>query len=148
MKASDVTEILDLALQASGCGQVHVEHKPRLLFDNGSSYVTGELAEWLEDHAMKRSPLSSPDTKQDRAMALDSEKPHLNENYSDEGHINIGLGEEVLIGDLTKSISRTVGFNGSLEFNTKFPDGTPGNSSTVRKLCSLFGKPKWDWKKG
>jgi len=46
-------------------------------------------------------------------------------NYSDEGHINIGSGEEISIGDLAKSISRTVGFNGSLEFNTKCPDGTP-----------------------
>ena len=53
MKASDVTETLDLALQASGCGQVHVEHKPRLLSDNGFSYVSGERAEWLEDHVMK-----------------------------------------------------------------------------------------------
>jgi putative transposase len=44
MKTSDVTETRDLALQASGCDQVHVEHKPRLLSDNGSSYVSGELA--------------------------------------------------------------------------------------------------------
>lgn len=36
---------LDLALQTSGCDQVHVLHKPRLLSDNGSSYVSGELAE-------------------------------------------------------------------------------------------------------
>ena len=45
MKTSDVTETLDLALQASGCDQAHVAHKPRLLSDNGSSYVSGELAE-------------------------------------------------------------------------------------------------------
>jgi putative transposase len=45
MKASDVTATLDLALQASGCDQVHVKHKPRLLSDNGSSYVSGELTE-------------------------------------------------------------------------------------------------------
>ena len=31
MKTSDVTDTLDLALQASGCGQAHVVHKPRLL---------------------------------------------------------------------------------------------------------------------
>ena len=47
MKAEDVTDTLELALQASGCDQVHVAHKPRLLSDNGSSYVSGELAEWL-----------------------------------------------------------------------------------------------------
>ena len=42
-------DTLDLALQASGCDQVHVVHKPRLLSDNGSSYVSGDLAEWLKD---------------------------------------------------------------------------------------------------
>ena len=52
MKAGDVTDTLDLALQASGCDQVHVAHKPRLLSDNGSSYVSGELAEWLGDKGM------------------------------------------------------------------------------------------------
>jgi len=55
MKAEDVTDTLDLALQASGCDQVHVVHKPRLLSDNGSSYVSGDLAEWLSDKGMKHS---------------------------------------------------------------------------------------------
>jgi putative transposase len=52
MKASDVTDTLELALQASGCDQVAVQHKPRLLSDNGASYVSGELAEWLNDNSM------------------------------------------------------------------------------------------------
>ena len=52
MKTEDVTDTLELALQASGCDQVHVVHKPRLLSDNGSSYVSGELAEWLGDKGM------------------------------------------------------------------------------------------------
>ncbi len=55
MRTEDVTDTLDLALQASGCDQVHVVHKPRLLSDNGSSYVSGELAEWLQDKGMKHS---------------------------------------------------------------------------------------------
>ena len=55
MKAEDVTDTLDMALQASGCDQVHVVHKPRLLSDNGSSYVSGDLAEWLQDKGMKHS---------------------------------------------------------------------------------------------
>ena len=55
MRTEDVTDTLDLALAASGCGQVHVAHKPRLLSDNGSSYVSGELAEWLQDKGMKHS---------------------------------------------------------------------------------------------
>ena len=55
MRAEDVTDTLDLALQASGCDQFHVVHKPRLLSDNGSSYVSGDLAEWLQDKGMKHS---------------------------------------------------------------------------------------------
>jgi putative transposase len=49
MKAEDVTDTLKLALKASGCDQAKVVHKPRLLSDNGSSYISGDLAEWLED---------------------------------------------------------------------------------------------------
>ena len=52
MKTSDVTDTLELALQASGCDQVNVVHKPRLLSDNGASYISGELADWLDDKGM------------------------------------------------------------------------------------------------
>ena len=52
MKAEDVTDTLDLALKASGCDSARVKHKPRLLSDNGSSYISGDLAEWLEDKGM------------------------------------------------------------------------------------------------
>jgi putative transposase len=52
MKAEDVTATLELALAASGCDQAHVRHKPRLLSDNGSSYIAGDLADWLEDRKM------------------------------------------------------------------------------------------------
>ncbi len=49
IKTADVTDTLTLALAASGCDQSHVHHKPRLLSGNGSSYISGELAEWLDD---------------------------------------------------------------------------------------------------
>ena len=52
MKASDVTDTLELALQASGCDQANVLHRPRLLSDNGASYISGDLAEWLNDKGM------------------------------------------------------------------------------------------------
>ena len=52
MKTGDVTDTLELALRASGCDQVTVQHKPRLLSDNGASYVSGELAEWLGSEGM------------------------------------------------------------------------------------------------
>ena len=52
MRSADVTETLDLALHASGCDQATVVHKPRLLSDNGASYVAADLAEYLEDKGM------------------------------------------------------------------------------------------------
>jgi len=52
MKAEDVTETLELALKASGCDQANVRHKPRLLSDNGSSYISNDLADWLDDRSM------------------------------------------------------------------------------------------------
>ena len=79
MKVEDVTDTLNLALRASGCDLVHVVHKPRLLSDNGSSYVSGDLAEWLQGKGMKhsRGALSSPDTRQDRTLAPNFKEPHL-----------------------------------------------------------------------
>ena len=53
MKAEDVTDTLELALQASGLDQANVVHKPRLLSDNGSSYISGDLAEWLDDRDIR-----------------------------------------------------------------------------------------------
>ena len=52
MKADDVTDTLQLALAASGCGGARVFHKPRLLGDNGPSYVSGEVADWLAEEGM------------------------------------------------------------------------------------------------
>ncbi|WP_236960848.1 IS3 family transposase [Methylobacterium durans] len=52
MQASDVTATLDLALTAAGLDQVPVAHRPRLLTDNGSSYVAGDLATWLGSRGM------------------------------------------------------------------------------------------------
>lgn len=45
MKAEDVTDTLQLALIASGCDQSRVFHKPRLLTDNGSRYISADLTE-------------------------------------------------------------------------------------------------------
>jgi len=53
MRADDVTGTLQLALTASGCASARVVHKPRLLSDNGSSFVSSDLAKWLEEAGME-----------------------------------------------------------------------------------------------
>jgi putative transposase len=53
MKAKDVTATLDLALATSGLDQMTVAHRPRLLSDNGASYVAEDLALWLDRQEME-----------------------------------------------------------------------------------------------
>jgi len=52
MKADEVTATLEMALDASGLDKAKVLHRPRLLSDNGSSYVSDDLAKWMERHNM------------------------------------------------------------------------------------------------
>lgn len=50
MKAADVTATIELALTASGLDGGG--NRPRLLSDNGSSYIAADLATWLHDAGM------------------------------------------------------------------------------------------------
>ena len=52
MAATDVQDTLDDALAFTGLDQVEVNHKPRLLSDNGPCYVSGELSDYLEQQGM------------------------------------------------------------------------------------------------
>jgi putative transposase len=52
MRAEDVTETLDMALEASGCASASVKHRPRLLSDNGPSYIAEELADYISAKKM------------------------------------------------------------------------------------------------
>jgi len=55
-------------------------------------------------------------------------------------HINIGSGEELSINELALLIKRVVGFKGDLEFNSKYPDGTP------RKFLDISRQNEMGWK--
>lgn len=52
MNAHDVSNTLDDALRFTALDQIKVKHKPRLLSDNGPSYISSELAHYLEDQNM------------------------------------------------------------------------------------------------
>lgn len=54
MAASDVKELLDLAVAKTGIEQVAVKYRPRLLSDNGSCFIAQELAEYLQTKGMKQ----------------------------------------------------------------------------------------------
>jgi transposase InsO family protein len=49
MSSSDVSDTLDDALAFTELSQVKVQHRPRLLSDNGPCYTSGALADYLEE---------------------------------------------------------------------------------------------------
>jgi GDP-L-fucose synthase len=51
--------------------------------------------------------------------------------------INIGTGEDVTIRELAETVSRVLGFQGSLVFDATKPDGTPRKLMDVSRLHSL-----------
>ena len=52
MSAQDVQDTLDDALAFTGLDTVKVKHKPRLLSDNGPSYIAADLAKYLDKNGM------------------------------------------------------------------------------------------------
>lgn len=52
-------------------------------------------------------------------------------------HINVGTGKEISIRELAELVARTVGFDGTIEFDASKPDGTPRKLTDVTKLHSL-----------
>ena len=52
MGAGDVMDTLNDALDFTGLDQVKVNHRPRLLSDNGPCYISGDLADYLDSKDM------------------------------------------------------------------------------------------------
>ena len=63
MSSSNVSDTLDDALSFTGLDEVKVKHKPRLLSDNGPCYISGELAEYLEENGMMHTRPYHPQTQ-------------------------------------------------------------------------------------
>ena len=57
-------------------------------------------------------------------------------------HINIGSGQEVTIRELAKIIARITNYNGKIEFDTSYPDGTPRKILNLNKINSLGWQSK------
>jgi putative transposase len=52
MGAKDVTSVLDQAVACSGVRGVPVHHRPRLLSDNGSAFISSELRDYLDEQGL------------------------------------------------------------------------------------------------
>jgi len=64
----------------------------------------------------------------------------LMKNYNEPGLINIGVGEDLSIKELSEMIREITGYKGKIVFDSSKPDGTPRKLMDVTKLSSLGWK--------
>ena len=72
----------------------------------------------------------------------------LMEQYDEKGLVNIGVGHDLSIRDLALMIKEITGFEGSLQFDSSKPDGTPRKLMDVSKLHQLGWKEKISLREG
>jgi len=59
---------------------------------------------------------------------------YLMQTFDEAGLVNIGTGKDITIKDLAHLVSRVVGYEGTIDFDTSKPDGTPRKLMDVSKL--------------
>jgi len=62
-------------------------------------------------------------------------------HYSGEGHVNIGVGDDITIRELAEMIMRVVGVEGRLQFDPSKPDGVPQKLLDSSLLQSMGWRP-------
>ena len=73
---------------------------------------------------------------------------HLLNHYDDGAPINIGWGKDISIKDLANLVAEVVGYEGSIEWDTSKPDGTPRKLLDISKIQSLGWQPKIELREG
>jgi GDP-L-fucose synthase len=66
----------------------------------------------------------------------------LMRNYSEEGIINVGVGEDLSIRELARLVAETVGYAGKIVNDLTKPDGTPRKLMEVSRLHALGWKAR------
>ncbi len=61
------------------------------------------------------------------------------ERYEKSGPVNLGSGEEIMIGELVYMIKELVGYEGDVEWDTSRPDGQPRRKLDVSRAKEEFG---------
>lgn len=67
---------------------------------------------------------------------------HLMLNYSDEMHVNVGVGEDIEIGELANIIKDIIGYKGEIINDLSKPDGTPRKLLDITRLKNTGYKEK------
>ncbi len=70
------------------------------------------------------------------------------QKYEESSHINIGVGEDITIKELSQMIARVVGFTGEIKWNSDIPNGTLRKVLNVDKIKELGWEPKISLEEG
>lgn len=132
MAASDVQDTLNLALEASGLEQARVVHRPRLLSDNGPSYISGDLAEYLEGKGMKHT----------RGAPYHPQTQGKIERWHQTLKNRILLENYFLPGDLEAQIDAFVGYYNHRRYHESLKNLTPADVYTGRGQTILLEREK------
>ena len=132
MCASDVTATLDQALAASGLDHVTVTQRPRLLSDNGSSYVADDLATWLK----------RKDMRQVRGALYHPQNQGKSERWHQTLNNRILLDNYYLPGDLERQVGAFVEHYKHHRYHESIDNLTPadvyfGRAQTMRPSLSV-----------
>jgi putative transposase len=118
MRAEDVTDTLELALTASGCDSARVLHKPKLLSDNGPSYIAAELAEWIDANGMSHV----------RGAPLHPQTQGKIERWHQTLKNRILLENYFLPGDLERQIEAFIGHYNHQRYHESLGNVTPADA--------------------
>ena len=123
-------------------------------FDLENSHVLPALIRKFDDAKKSGAPTvtlwgsGSPRREFLHADDLGRACVYLLENYNDDVAINVGVGEDVSIKELAELIKETVGFSGSIEWDSSKPDGTPRKLLDVSRITKLGWKAQISLKDG
>jgi GDP-L-fucose synthase len=73
---------------------------------------------------------------------------HLMKTYSHAEMVNIGTGEDITIADFARVVAATVGYKGTISYDTSRPDGTPQKLLDVSRLAKLGWRARTSLKDG
>lgn len=65
----------------------------------------------------------------------------LMEHYDGAEWVNIGCGEDMSVGELGELMRKVVGYEGHIEYDPSYPDGTPRKLLDSSKLFSMGWRP-------
>ena len=117
-------------------------------FDPLSSHVLPALLRKVHQAKIERRPeieLWGSGTPRREFMHVDDLADavvHLFKTYSDEEHVNVGVGSDVTIRELAETIMRVVGVEARIRFDASKPDGTPRKLMDSERLFAMGWQPK------